>query len=259
MDKIRTGQYLVENNQITFLDTRFYYHEESNDYFPSVSTVLDAYPKNWAFYEWLKKEGDNADSIRDAAAEKGSVVHKLTEQYDNGEVVSLFDTDGKIRYRSQEWAEFEKYVDFRSKFPVEILFTEQNFVSAKYKIGGTLDRRMNFLLPDGKKLKVIADIKTSNLLHPHYWLQLEAYKKLYEEKYPDDPVDTTCIIWLNAKTRGDGKKGDMQGKGWQVKFPEKNHDHYWNLYKATYALWYEENQDSKPKHTIYNLSHQIEQ
>jgi hypothetical protein len=257
--KLRTGQFQVdtESNQITFIDVRWYANDRGDDYYPSVSTVLDAYPKSWAFYEWLKKEGNNADKIRDAAGETGSIVHQLTEKYDLGEVVSLFDTDGKIRYRAQEWAEFEKYVQFRKTIPMEVLSTEENMVSDTMRVGGTLDRRVNFIKSDGSKLSAIADIKTSNLIHPHYWLQLEAYRRMYMEKHPDDEVDTTCIIWLNAKTRTDGKKGTMQGKGWQVLFPEKTADHYWKLFNCTYDLWYEENQDTKPRNTIYTLSHKI--
>lgn len=260
MDKIRTGQYLVdlEKNQITFTDVRWYLSDVTGDFYPSVSTILDAYPKSWAFYEWLKREGENADKIRDAAGEKGSIVHKLTEKYDSGEVVSLFDTDGSIRYRSQEWAEFEKYVDFRNKVPVKIHSIEENIVSETLKAGGTLDRRMDFLLPD-RILKCIADIKTSNLIAPHYWLQTEAYRQMYNEKHPDDQVDTTCIIWLNAKTRTEGKKGQIQGKGWQVLFPEQSNQHHWKLFNCTHTLWMEENKDSKPKNIIYSLSHKIGQ
>jgi hypothetical protein len=253
--KLRTGQFLVEpeKNQITFMDVRWYLNERSGDFYPSVSTVLDAYPKGFAFYEWLKKEGDNADKIRDEAGEKGSTVHKLTERYDLGELVTLFDTDGKIRYKAKEWAEFEKYVEFRKKFPAEIFSVEENLVSNKYRVGGTLDRRMNI---DG--MSFIADIKTSNVIHPHYWLQLACYKKLYEEAHPNDPVDNVCIIWLNAKTRSEGKKGTYQGKGWQILFPDKTIEHYWKLFECTYALWYEENQESKPRNLVYSLSHQSE-
>jgi hypothetical protein len=53
----------LPSNQLTFLDNRFYV-TESGQFVPSVTTYLEAYPKNAQFYEWLKKVGDDADEIR---------------------------------------------------------------------------------------------------------------------------------------------------------------------------------------------------
>src|SRR5688572_30528898 len=102
----------VESNRMTFLDSRFYITEEG-EYVPSVTSILQAYPKSSQFYEWLKAMGRDADTIRDEAGVVGSTVHQLTEKYDNGEQVCLFDTNGKINFRLNEWNMFEKYVEFR--------------------------------------------------------------------------------------------------------------------------------------------------
>lgn len=248
-------QHIVDNerNQITFLDSRWYLCEQDNNFYPSSSTILDAYPKSFAFYEWLKRVGDSADEIRDVAGDKGSTVHKLTEMYDLGEEVTLFNIEGNIDFRQVEWAMFEKYVQFIERFKPEILYTEMSMVSPILKYGGTLDRVIRL---NGKTYLV--DIKTSNLLHNHFWLQLASYVKLFNEKFPDINIDGVAILYLNAKTRTEGKKGDIQGIGWQLVFPPEPLDHYWGLFKATQALWLEENGSSKPRNLTYKTTHKKE-
>lgn len=255
MDKVRTGQYQIDENtkQITFMDLRFY-RTEQGEYFPSVTTILDAYPKSAAFYDWLKKNGEDADKIRDEAGERGSIVHGLTEKYDNGETVSLIDADGKIRYKSTEWKMFERYVEFNNQVNPQIIRTEYNIISPNLQTAGTIDRNI-YLDTDKVKGRFLLDIKTSNSLHDHYWAQLAAYTKLHEEAFPDEPIDGVCILWLNAKTRGASKTGAIQGKGWQLVFPDREIEHYFKIFKATQLLWNEVNGDMKPNDIIYNIEH----
>lgn len=240
----------LNGNQLTFLDTRFYV-TDSGDYVPSVTTYLEAYPKNAAFYEWLKKVGDDADEIRDEAGRKGSIVHKLTEDYDAGLEVSLLDENGYIGYRLGEWSMFEKYVEFRKNHPSNIIFSEMNMVSEKYRMGGTLDRVIEL---NGKTY--ILDIKTSNALHAHYWLQLEAYYNMFAEIQPMK-IDGVAILWLNAKTRTEGRKGTVQGKGWQLVTCEDPTERAqsWRRFKACQELWLAENEDQKPRQLSYSISH----
>ncbi len=258
MDKIITklgsSNYSLDipNNRIDFLDTRFYI-TESGAYVPSVTTILSAYPKPASFYDWLKKVGEDADTIRDEAGNRGSTVHKLTEQYDEGQEVRLMDESGYIGYKLVEWNMLEKYIDFRNRYPLEIVHTELHLSSDILGMAGTLDRviRMN-----GRTL--IIDIKTSNSLYDHYWLQMAAYKRLLAEAQPDLRVDGYAILWLNSLHRGESKKGDIQGKGWCLK--EQDLDQYesdWKKFEATKLLWLAENGSMKPRQVSYQLAHQL--
>lgn len=238
----------ITNNRIELLDNRFY--EFKGELYPSVTTILDAYPKGQAFFEWLKMAGDKADEIRDQFGKRGSVVHNLTEQYDKGNPVSLMFED-KPQYTSLEWSMFERYIDFSNCFVPDILGIELNYASANLKFGGTLDRIIKL---NGKL--ILIDIKTSNYLHNHFWLQMAAYVKLFEEKNPGQKVDEIAILWLNAKTRTEGKKDDIQGIGWQLKFGEKSIDEYYELFEAVHKLWLIEFGSLKPKNQIYQLKHQ---
>lgn len=235
------------NNRIELLDNRFY--EFEGQYYPSVTTILDAYPKGPAFYEWLKIAGEKADEIRDNFGKRGSVVHNLTEQYDKGFEVTLM-SGSEPKYTSLEWAMFERYIDFSTRFKPEILEIELNYASHKLKYGGTLDRVM---IINGKL--TLIDIKTSNYLHNHFWLQLAAYVRLYEEKNPSVKIEQIGILWLNAKTRTDGKGDAIQGTGWQLKLPDRSIIDYWQLFDATHQLWNIEFGTMKPKNTTYQLSY----
>lgn len=240
----------ITAQKLTFLDSRFYYSEDGS-FVPSVSTLLEAYPKGAAFYEWLKKNGEDSDAIRDEAGRRGSLVHGLTERYDNGEEINLINENGNIDLKISEWSMLEKYVEFRAKFSFEILSTEQMYVSTELGFAGTLDRIIKF---NGKT--VLVDIKTSGSIWPSYWLQLAAYKKLVEHGIPGSHIDQVAILWLNAKTRGDGTKGAVQGKGWQLIFRDDTTKD-WELFKATQQLWNAENGDSTPKQITYKLKHQL--
>ena len=61
---------------------------------------------------------------------------------------------------------FERYVQFRNRFPFELLVNEEEFVSEQLGYAGTVDRLIDF---NGKL--TLLDIKTSNSIYNHYWLQ----------------------------------------------------------------------------------------
>jgi hypothetical protein len=250
-----TPNYFIDRvgNKLTFPDARFYKTEDGL-WVPSVTTILDAYPKGPAYFEWLKAKGKDADEIRDEAGRRGSVVHQLTEDYDNGLEVSVLDDFGNIRVSMREWAMFERYVEFRTKFKSHMEFIELHVSSAKLGYAGTLDRIM-FLNDLIHGNRFIIDIKTSNAIYPHYWLQLAAYKRLWQEK--GHRIDGVGIAWLNAKTKTDGKKDSIQGGGWQVLLREDTAQDY-KLFEATHALWLAENKNLQPKEFVYSLSHRLD-
>jgi hypothetical protein len=239
--------YQINNKQLTFLDSRFYSTEDGG-FVPSVTTILECYPKGAAYYNWLKENGKDADEIRDEAGRRGSVVHKLTEFYDAGYEVSLINPQGQIEYKLNEWAMFERYVNFRNRFQFVTDSIELNIISKELGYAGTIDRIIDM---DGEK--ILLDIKTSNAIYPSYWLQLAAYRSLLMNK-AGIRVNKVAILWLNAKTRTEGKKGDVQGIGWQL-ITKDDTDKELQLFNATLNLWAAENTTSKPKSLTYQISH----
>jgi hypothetical protein len=241
--------YIIDTStrQITLLDARFY-RDEAGVFVPSVTTILEAYPKDAAFYQWLKNNGQDSDELRDKAAERGTAVHTMTEAYDNGSEVSLLNDDGRPGWKLGEWAMFERYVEFSQRFSPVIKMNEQNYVSAELGYAGTIDRVM---FVDGRFLLV--DIKTSGSVWPAYWLQLAAYRRLLSEVGGVE-VDGVAILHLNAKTRTEGKKGDIQGKGWQMQIRENTNDDL-ALFNITKTLWLAQHAGELPRQTSYKLAH----
>jgi len=230
-------------SRIEFLDQRFYYDTTDETFFaPSVTTILEAYPKPASFFEWLKAVGKDANDIRDAAGEVGTKIHAATERFDNGEEV-LWD-DGI--YSLDEWQLLCRYYDFRNRYPFQLIANEKSYCSKELMIGGTIDRVFEY---DGHRWLV--DIKTSNYLYDHFWLQLAAYQRLWNNFNPELPVDKIAILHLKALTRTDGKDGMIQGVGWKLYEPDKSSRDYYSLFQSTYALWKAQNPDARPKNLIY--------
>lgn len=243
----------VSRKQLTMADARFYY-DADGAYVPSVTTILNAYPKGPEYYQWLKKVGTDADEIRDAAGERGSTVHNLTERYDAGEEVSLLSDNGGFKYRMDEWAMFERYTTFINKYNPVMLLSEQTFISQGLGFAGTIDRIMTI-----GTTNYMVDIKTSSSIWESYWLQLAAYRKLYEFCMRGGeaiPIHGVAVLWLNAKTRTEGKNGAIQGEGWQLAIRDKKQEHLdWELFCHTHVLWNAQNGDVKPKNLTYKLSY----
>ena len=233
--------------QITMLDARFY-KTEDGQFVPSVTTILEAYPKDAAFYQWLKANGQDSDELRDKAGERGTNVHKLTEAYDAGEEVSLLDNDGKPQWRIAEWAMFERYVEFTTMHSPIIIQSEQNYVNADLGWAGTVDRVMRI-----GGLTYLVDIKTSGSVWPAYWLQLAAYRELIRAA-GGPTIDAVAILHLNGKTRSYGKKGDIQGPGWQL-LTRTDSSADFELFLITRRLWLAQNGDVLPKMASYKLTH----
>jgi len=242
--------FVIDQNKgrIEFIDSRFYLLPDG-DYVPSVTTILEAFPKDAAYYKWLKDVGGDADMIRDEAGRRGSVVHELTEKYDGGEEVTFVSDYGKPQFKILEWSMFERYVDFCTTHKPTIDMMEAHMISKKLGFAGTVDRVIEL---NGKK--ILLDIKTSNSIYPSYWLQLAAYNELLKELNVE--CDQVGILWLNAKTRTTGKNGAIQGIGWQLVTRDmKEVKKDFKLFKSTYELWKFMNEDIKPREISYQLKH----
>lgn len=237
----------IKNNQITFTDARFYIAEDGS-YYPSATTILEAYPKPFALMQWMKEQGSNADVIRDAAGRRGSNVHYLTECYDNDEQVELLGDNGQPQYSMEEWAMFERWVDFSDRFKPRHTMIEQQLLCPELGFAGTMDRLTEI---EGKTY--LLDIKTSNGIYNSYWLQLAAYRQALLQIY-EIKTDGVAILWLNAKTRTVGKKGDTQGVGWQMVTRERTEPDF-KLFQAVQQLWLAEHGTEVPKSFSYQLSH----
>lgn len=225
--------------QITLPDTRFY--QVDDEFYPSVTSVLAYWPKNPAFYEWLKDVGRNADTIMKEAGMKGTASHNAIEEYLK---------TGKSEYKgpshARTYQDVNKFDEFWNMAKPKLLYTEVPSRHDVYKYAGTVD----LVLQVGEEVWVI-DIKTSKNMHESYYGQLTAYKKAIEDdniRFKDiTKVDRVGILWLNASTRGPSKKPDIyQGDGWKLIFVEEE-EKYWQGFLNAYFFYKLYNPEPKPK------------
>jgi ATP-dependent exoDNAse (exonuclease V) beta subunit len=233
----RIVEYSEGDKQINVLDSRFYKRNEK--YYPSVTSILNYFPKNKFFHDWLKDVGHNSDIIASKAAAEGSQVHDAIDRFLNGEEIQWLNEYGHAVYSLEVWKMILKFTEFWNKHKPEIITTEYHLFSDEHEYAGTADLIVKFQ----EKLWLL-DIKTSNSLHTSYDLQLAAYAKAWNETH-DAPIERTGIIWLKAATRGEGKGEAIQGKGWQLKIID-NIESNFKMFQNIHEIYKLENPDLKP-------------
>ena len=231
--------------QVNVLDERFY-TLDNKTFYPSVTTVLQTYPKGSFFEQWLMDTGRTAETIKREAGIQGTNVHDAIERYLKGAELRLIGDDGEEYFTLNEWKMICKFMDFFSYEGInrETLEVEQILFSKTMKLGGTGD-----LVCEIDNERWFIDYKTSNALHKTYRIQLAVYKKMWELMNKGEKIDRYGVLWLNAKTRS--KKGFLQGRGWQLKEFTDYFDHDMKLYESTRRIWDEENPNYVPANVIY--------
>lgn len=202
-----------EVKQINVLDNR-YYTIDGNTYYPSVTTILEIYPKGFGFNQWLKDVGNNASEIADRAAESGSRVHDACDMLNKGYEIKWMDDDGNGKYSLEEWKMILRYKEFIETTKAKIIKSEFNMCSHDLGFGGTVDIIAEI---DGRHWLI--DIKTSNYLHTSHELQVAAYATMYNrelELEAGTEIEETGILWLKAATKTskiDAVKKNLSGSG----------------------------------------------
>ncbi len=246
----RIVEYTEDNKQINVLDSRFY--RRNGKYYPSVTSILNYFPKNHFFHSWLKDVGHNSDIIAAKAAGEGTQAHNAIDAFLNGEEIQWIDEFGNAKYSLEVWKMILKFAEFWNTHKPELVVGEYHLFSDQYEYAGTADLIVR--LQD--KLWLL-DIKTSNSLHTAYDLQLAAYATAWNETH-NEKIERTGILWLKASTRGEGKGDNIQGKGWQLKVVddiEKNFKMFQNI-QEIYKL---ENPDFKPMTELLPTSVKLSQ
>ena len=130
----RILQISEDAQQITMPDSRYYLRNK--EYYPSITYVLQYYPKGKHFEDWLKQMGNNADYIMRKSAEDGTKVHNMIEDYLNGKELSFLSKDNTPLYDVEVWKMFLKFVEFWETHKPELIGTEIHLLSDELKIAG---------------------------------------------------------------------------------------------------------------------------
>ena len=235
------------SQQVNFLDNRFY--KRNNAYYPSVTSILEYFPKGKLFVNWLKVVGHNAEYIARKSADEGTQTHSLIEKYLEGEQINWLDDKGNANCSLNVWQMLLKFVEFWETEKPELVESEIHLFSDTHKIAGTCD-----LVVRLRGELWILDIKTSNNLHTSYDLQLAAYTVCWNETF-EEKITRNGIIWLKSSKHKADKKGDkIQGKGWEIYESPRTIEENWNLFNKIYDLFKLENTNTEPSFNRFPLS-----
>jgi hypothetical protein len=234
-----------DSQRITMPDSRYY--RRNGKYYPSVTHVLNYYPKGPRFEEWLKNMGRSADYIIKKAAEDGTKVHDMIEQYLNGEELKFLNKNNDPKYNPDVWQMFLRFVEFWETYNPKLIETEVHLFSDELKVAGTCDLICEI---DGKIW--LLDIKTSNMMHNTYPLQTSIYGHCYKECFGVD-VHNYGILWLKSTKRKFNKE-KMNGKGWEVVISERTQEENLEIFKMVKRLFDIENPQDSPSFTEFRTS-----
>lgn len=140
---------------------------------PSVTQILQSYPKGQGFYNWLMEKGkEESERIKTEAGTVGHNIHNSIEKWLKDEEVDT------TYFTNKEEELFYVFVDWwnelNKKHKVKILHIEKPVINKVDKYVGTID----LVISIDKQLWII-DIKSSNYISSTFSLQLSAYKRAY--------------------------------------------------------------------------------
>jgi len=234
-----------DSKQITLPDSRYY--TRHGEYYPSITYVLQCYPKGKHFEDWLKRVGYSADYIAKKAAEEGTLVHQMAEDYLLGKELNFLNKWDKPQYDPKVWGMFLKFVEWWERYNPTLIETEVHLFSDELKVAGTCDLICEI---DGE-LWVI-DLKTSNQLQISYDLQTAVYGKCFEECY-GKKADRYGILWLKSNKRK-SSKNKMQGKGWEMYESTRSQEENLEIFECVKKIYNLENPQSNPQFTEFKTS-----
>ena len=167
---------LPEIKATTTDGVRLYETPEGNKY-PSITTVLSVRNKKGLF-EWRKRVGEDvANYVARKAANRGTSVHHMCEDYINND----FDEE-KHKKKFLPYVLFNQLKESVLQKIDNIYAQECGLYSDKYKVAGRVDCLAEY---DGK-LSII-DFKTSSKersddWNESYYIQASAYAEMFEER-----------------------------------------------------------------------------
>lgn len=173
---------------------------------PSVTTILGRFKEAGGLIHWawqLGIDGKDYREERDKAADSGTLAHAAVESWIHGTPEHLI-AFGESDVAQKAKTCFAAFLEWARQSQLKVTRTEVSLVSERYRFGGTLDAIMVC------NRRSVGDWKSSNGIYLEYLAQIAAYGILWEENFPEEPIDGGYHL-----LRFDKEYGDF-------------HHHYWN-------------------------------
>jgi hypothetical protein len=190
---------------------------------PGASTVAKLGESAEGLIAWAWKlgtEGIDYKSVRDSAANSGTLAHWLIQCHFGGLEPDLSEFPKAVVSKAET-----AFIHFLSFWEGEKLawgVSEVPYVSEQHGFGGTLD----MVCTDEEGHSILLDFKTSDRIYQSHLSQLSAYEILWNEHH------TTLPIWKRAIVRIPKADDGAFEVRWMA-----NVEQYWALFKAQLALY----------------------
>jgi len=204
-----------------------FYEVEEGVFYPSSTTILEAYPIAYGMREFLQVNTKaEAEKIKNEAAIRGSKIHHTIELMLKGEKIDpsgmtenqitlLGLSDKKlVSYLKDPFTEKEDkmvkgFMTFWEDYKVELVESEMTVYSKKFGFAGTLDFIGYIHVPqkkgkteEVKKELVLLDFKTGKGLYEEYNLQIASYWQAYNEGEKDRKKMKIGLLQLGVNKCG---------------------------------------------------------
>jgi hypothetical protein len=206
-------------------------YKANGEQVPGVTTIIGRFKDSGALLYWAFDQGKAAErgeierlyDRRDLAADAGTLAHLLVENFIDGKPdLDLSEHTEEVKALAKQG--FENYRAWAANNRIEIYKQEVELSSVTYRYGGCIDA----IGYDSKGALCLVDWKTSNGCYPDYVIQLAAYRNLWEENNPDQPITGGFHLCRFSKENADFTHHYWQelGDAWEQ----------FKLFRAAYDL-----------------------
>jgi len=192
-------------------------------YFPSATTILNAYPTSEHLVKWIADNGfHESRAMRDEAGKRGTRIHSAIEALlEGGELT-------RSEFTTEEWHKLNTFVKWHADYHPEIIALEVPVFSKKGKFAGRLD-----CIAKVAGQVFILDWKSSANLHKFFPLQFSAYATAIEE-LTDIKIEAIAALQLGAQNKN----------GYRFVVYEDWKGLYYPVFQHVHAIWMYDNYES---------------
>lgn len=239
--------YKLNNTDLVYLSDEFgHSYEIKGEPVVGVTTILAlGVPADAGLLEYYKRNSiEDQEAILQDSKERGTNVHKAIETLLNGGKVNSEDFK-----RPHEKKAITAFVDWYQKVKPENVKPEMvvAYLDDDMKFAGTVD-----FIGTINGRRVIIDFKTSKVHSKKNCLQIEAYKKAYEQAY-GETIEDGYLLYLGTSHKGSRPKDvdgmPSNGYGWSMVKSEDTFDDFKRAYDM--ALWVSGGYPKPPKVEVY--------
>jgi hypothetical protein len=226
--------------QITLDEDRWYYIQDKNIYLPSVTWILDSYPKGIGYKKWLANIGDweQSQKIFQDAGERGGKVHNAIEALLYNKPLSFWaPMPEHDKFTIGEWQLINYFVDWFKTYKPVTQAIETTVFDIDEKYAGTVDYiclidegLLDGKKPTGKLVKCLIDWKTSGAIYETHKIQVAAYQNCLTD------IDRIFILRLGSRHKSHYEFFEVTGI-----------ESLYKAFLATKDIFIHENGEPEPK------------